>query len=37
VPGAIGLAFFVILVPVGLTIWAQRGGDPLLVGPATIR
>jgi hypothetical protein len=32
--GAIGLAFFVILVPVGLAIWSQRGGDAWLVGAA---
>jgi hypothetical protein len=30
--GAIGLAFFLILVPVGLGLWAQRGGDPWTVG-----
>jgi hypothetical protein len=30
--GAIGLAFFLVLVPVALALWAQRGGDPWMVG-----
>jgi hypothetical protein len=34
--GAIGLAFFLILVPVGLGLWAQRGGDPWTVGAAAV-
>jgi hypothetical protein len=34
--GAIGLSFFLILVPVGLALWAQRGGDPWLIGPVAV-
>jgi hypothetical protein len=34
--GAIGLAFFLVVVPVGLAVWAQRGGDPWTVGVATL-
>jgi hypothetical protein len=34
--GAIGLAFFLILVPVGLGLWAQRGGDPWTVGATAV-
>jgi hypothetical protein len=34
--GAIGLSFFLILVPVALALWAGRGGDPWLIGPVAV-